>query len=305
MSALSEIESEGENCVILFRGSGEIRNDSQTETMIGRYARDINVIYLGVGIIKPLLNAIAIGIAFRIFGKVKVVNTGDYRSRIGNIIIKLAKADRVVILDDGVAILNLCFGDVNGSLTVGEGVNKINCGKNLEISTLLRVSGDNKVLVRHNPIKEWIKRHQREVKTVNQNLVYVIGSKVVEEGIMTYQAYSDICNKVLNRIPQDSIVFYIPHRGESESKLKVIEEQFKFTVKKIALPIELFLAEAEVLPALVIGMISAALITVSECYDEIIVCAVKINSVDIKAEYLEGILNTESYIFKSSAIETI
>ncbi len=124
----------------------------------------------------------------------------------------------------------------------------------------------------------------REIKKVLSNLektneLYFLGQPLSEihPAIVAEETYFEYLKRIKLSFNQYALV-YIPHRDELDSKVKKIETDLEIKVKRINLPIELYLLSEVKRPSVLAGFITSALPNCKEIFgDELEIVAIRID----------------------------
>jgi hypothetical protein len=127
----------------------------------------------------------------------------------------------------------------------------------------------------------YFQKQQKKKIKLDLNKVYYFGSKSSEAGHLALDTELMILRFVIKRYNQYKIQ-YIPHRGESSSKLELIK-QLGYTVEPLGCPAELFFDETEVMPHTIISCYST---TLYSCFSRF--SNVNIISIDILTHIIDS-----------------
>lgn len=192
--------------------------------------------------------------------KINLIFLGNYTARLYRIIIKFFNHDQIYLLDDGVATLSIqnkfCQNDFYNLYTMFD---------------LPVYQGQE--IVTHN--FQGLKSFFSQKNVEKTDAVLVLGGKLSEVNIISSEYYTEILRKIKIKF-SDKIIYYIPHRGEDYEKLSYIESNLGFIIKKIDYPVELIFLDGT-LPTIIISFFSTALISLSEIYTDINICAVRLD----------------------------
>lgn len=234
------------NVTIVARMNGNQRNDSQLLEVAK--ALDLNVIkkilrphYIRRDIIKNFL------FIMKLLTRYDNYYFGSYHSKLLVFVRKFLSAEKIVMLDDGVATL----------LAQKDMAKK---GKAYNVFTFFDLT----------PLPL-----QKVEKHSFQNVVqflgvaerqkfghYFIGQKVVEVGIISSDLYASIVERA-SLMTEGNKLIYIPHRGESEEILRRLSFIKNLEIRVIDVPIELYFISKESPPMKVYSIMSTALNTLS------------------------------------------
>ena len=115
----------------------------------------------------------------------------------------------------------------------------------------------------------------RQELKINEDKVYFIGAKYVESNLMLENDYFHILEKIKEVYIQKELI-YIPHRGESESKLKDLKDK-GINIVYFSNIVEIELLYGRELPGLICGLTSSVLVNIPKIYPKIKVIAYKVN----------------------------
>ena len=197
----------------------------------------------------------------------------DFMKHLGNTI----TANALVLLDDGTATIELmnsyCHKKQDNLKLFIKHITKKYL-LNLKIETLNNIKF---FTVYNNPfLKESIitntyshlKNTQLVQKKVNPNIVYFLGSNIVESNSISFDAYLYYLQKVESYFKNKNI-YYLPHRRESEKKLALLTERLNFTITKPDTIIEFYLINnVSVLPGTITGFLCSALINLKYIFED-------------------------------------
>lgn len=224
------------------------------------------------------------GLLLRVFLKKVVqrvnffsIGVGDYRSGLARVIAGLFSCRNLILLDDGVASLGVYK-------VVGRKIVAQDFDQHSETHSVQKLFSLNKYFSRRSPSGNLLMHsflnlppspfwavEKGEISTVlsrarsgsgsvpvKVNAVFLLGSKVVEAGIINDGTYEDFCCLVA----KDYVgfeVFYLPHREESDEKIARICRAHGFKLLILDLPFEVELGGLNWLPGHIVSLYSASL----------------------------------------------
>jgi hypothetical protein len=153
-----------------------------------------------------------------------------------------------------------------------------------------------------------IKHGYREVKKLikgmaKTNQVFLLGQPLSEihPEILTEESYFNYLAGIKHYFSGNELI-YIPHRDELEEKLLRIESQADIPVKRIDLPVELFLLNQVQKPSVIAGFITSALPNCKEIFgSEVEIVSIRLDSNKIISKsMLAAVESTYTYFEKIS-----
>jgi hypothetical protein len=127
----------------------------------------------------------------------------------------------------------------------------------------------------------YFQRKQSKEIRLNPKIVYYFGSKSSEAGHLTLETELMILRFVIEKYNKYSIQ-YIPHRGESASKLELIGK-LGYAVEPLGRPAELFFDETDIMPHTIISCYSTTLYSCFSRFNN-----VNIIAIDILSHLIDG-----------------
>lgn len=141
----------------------------------------------------------------------------------------------------------------------------------------------------------WLQSQLTSSKKVSKDIVFVLGTNVVNGGIMKFEDYYITLQKI-NNFYNDKELIYIPHGRESESHLELIESNLRWSIRKNKYNVELDFMINEEIPNTIVGTITTALITLKLIYkDEVKVDFFNFNPIAIFNDKKQSIKNVVNY----------
>ena len=119
--------------------------------------------------------------------------------------------------------------------------------------------------------------------TVKREVLF-IGSKMSEIGVLSEGAYMHLMGQIAKRFSQETLI-YIPHRGESETKLDKLSKIKNLRIKSLSYPVELLAIFDPISPKTIASFYSTALITLSKIY--------QVETIAFKFDYSRSLNATE------------
>ena len=107
-----------------------------------------------------------------------------------------------------------------------------------------------------------LKKQNQKLSSMHGN--YIVGSIIVELGLLTFKEYDELIKKVV--INNDSPIYYIPHRREDKNKICNLSSYPLLTILNSKLTIELDFIINGMNPKSIWGFGSAALYTLHKLY---------------------------------------
>ena len=170
---------------------------------------------------------------------------GDENSIIFKLIRNFIGKDKIILLDDGVATLNTKLeNQLYRRFTIFK--NGAMCNVN-----------------EFRNIGNFINRG-----TERNNVHLIVGSKFVEEGIITRECYFKVLKKMIKTQDKNKDFIYVPHRGESVDNLERIKNDLGLHVVKTSLPIEFIRYELGIVPMTVHTILSTSIFSMQLIYKE-------------------------------------
>ena len=99
--------------------------------------------------------------------------------------------------------------------------------------------------------------------TINKNEICFIGSPYLEDGLIEKNLYHSYVSKIADDY-RGKTIKYFPHRREKDKNLRILKENYKFSIIQIDLPIELYFLEKKMSPEIILGFTTAALLNLKK-----------------------------------------
>lgn len=136
-------------------------------------------------------------------------------------------------------------------------------------------------------------------QVIDKNKIAFIGQDFVRTGYLKKEDYYNVLKSISKR-HSENIIYYYPHRGETDIELDEIAKQFSnFCIKKIDTTFEIYLIEEEYLPYKIISCWSTVLIIMNSLYNNISLESIFIDSKKL-IKNQNNILETYLYFQKES-----
>lgn len=116
---------------------------------------------------------------------------------------------------------------------------------------------------------KWFQSFSKDTSSFKKedNIIYIIGSALVTDKIISMDYYIKFLNKIKNKFPKKDIV-YILHRRETSDQIKKIKQQTELNIKKNKYIIEIDFFMNEITPTHVVSYVSTALFTLKKLYNK-------------------------------------
>ncbi|WP_348799457.1 hypothetical protein [Flavobacterium adhaerens] len=215
---------------------------------------------------------------------------GDYRPdfmiHFGNIV----KCNKLIILDDGTATIDIMKDYLNVDkkrklkFFLKKYLFDFKLNKNNDVEFFSIYSN---LLLNHKIIHNSYQYFREETiaRSINENKVIFLGSCIVELRAIEQDKYFLYLSKIKEYFSNKEII-YIPHRRESELKLELIENEMNIKIEKTASIIELYLIKTKNLPFAVTGFFCSALLNLNILFDgKILINSFYINNDDFNEKY--------------------
>jgi len=125
-----------------------------------------------------------------------------------------------------------------------------------------------------------IKKFALKYKT-KKNVNIIIGSNYSELNIVKQKIYFKMLEVIKLKTKSSGELIYIPHRGENDEKLKLIQNYLGITVLKAKLPIELVNYEFGIMPLVVHSTTSTAMFSMKLIYEKSKFISYKFNNIHL------------------------
>tara|TARA_B110000908_G_C10221547_1_gene435635 strand:- start:646 stop:1695 length:1050 start_codon:yes stop_codon:yes gene_type:complete len=301
---------------LFVRKSSSERNNTQLDVMLQRDVFTLpwaKIVYLdGSSPFKLLLASIKLcAMLSLILFDVNKFSIGDFRSRFALSIVGKFRFKELCLLDDGVGSLGLYY-EKDGELVaspIEESSNatmsclaalksKVDAKWNrpeLILSTFLTLPESTHWIVKKTDLSFVFDQFRIASQTIDDSLVYIVGSKVVESGVVDAKIYDIFCKNVRLSQPTANII-YIAHREESEEKISHYEKDLGFNISRPKMPLEFLLCSIDILPSSVISLYSAALFTTRLIEPKLNVVSYVLAATDIPPKFLKPIKACYCYL---------
>jgi hypothetical protein len=246
-----------------------------------------------------------------VFSCINKFSIGDFRSRFAIGLVDKLKFNELCLLDDGVASLGLYSSssteitpsslddNTSQALLALKALKAKLSSKSVEskltVSTFLSLPKSRDWHVEKVDLSFIFDQFRVHSQSIDNSLVYLVGSKVVETGILDAATYDAFCQKVRNDKPTAKII-YIAHREEEAEKLKKYESELGFDVSRPEVPLEFLLCNLKTLPSSVISLYSAALFTSRLIEPRLEVVSYVLKSTDVPEKYSKVISSCYCYL---------
>lgn len=221
----------------------------------------------------------------RVHSDIDSVYVGNYRSAVMNHAVSALRPNNTVLLDDGIMTIGVSKERSVGSylmpapgflprttlLALGVRLSPIRA---LEMFTAYDVHGGPNDSVVH--CNFTYLKSKLSSRRSNEGVI-LVGSPVVEDGVMTFNAYIRALRSIVSNYT-NSPVTYFAHRRENSKGLEAISRAIDVVVERPQSCLELSLLEFDELPAKIVGLFSSALVTSS---------SLLANYVGVEAHYVQ------------------
>ncbi|WP_318439209.1 polysialyltransferase family glycosyltransferase [Photobacterium leiognathi] len=204
--------------------------------------------------------------------KVDRVMLGDYRNFFFILISRLLKFKEEILLDDGTIVVYLQYKYFRNSMIYED-----YCSFFRRI--ILRFVSNVKSVPNLYSIFElscWHDVNQvnyfvnvKKKNTIKSKDIYFFGSKYSECGLITLYDEIDALSKVYKKLKLDyeiDSIIYIPHRSDSDEKIKMINS-LGFTIKRLNLPAEAYFESLDSYPFVIAGFYTTVLYSLNYYFD--------------------------------------
>ena len=238
---------------VIVRLSGQEQNDKQIKNLI-KILNINNVNYITIRVKnRKLIDYYHLFInSFKYYFKnVDKVFIGNYDSGFFKLLLKQFKKSKIILLDDGTK-----------TLTIQKQFSENNFYNMFTMYDIKPVGKQTIYKNNYDHIFNMLQKH--EIK--KREYILFLGMKLSELNIIDEKDYIYFLNKIANFYSNKSII-YIPHRGESINKLKIIEKYISnISIKYLNYPVELYGLYEQEIPASVVSFYSTALLTMKNIY---------------------------------------
>lgn len=259
-----ELEAENEKNIYLVRLNKNERNNNQLREVLNLF--DItNFVFIRSYYKFSLVFYMPVLLIFATLSRRFYV--GDENSIFFRVLKRYISKEKLFLLDDGVATLSRDASRDYKRFTIFEGVSGI------------RNKLDNARL--------FIEKVDKSI-TVD----VIVGGKLVEEGICSFDTYESILAQMIDALKiNNNKIVYVPHRGENLEKLKGLGRKYGFDVYLNNLPIELIGFELQANVASVLSVLSTALFSMTLIYRDatIKVYPLKLSMINSRKPQIENL----------------
>lgn len=292
-----------ENNYLIIRETGEIRNQEQIDKILQYFPWD-NIITVKYDKYTQFFKFLILVVKFK-FYRVDKLFIGEFRSDIMWIFINNLQLDSVFLLDDGSHTIDVQNNSFMNLDKINNNINKLK--KNI-VKLFLLKNIDRKVLdlftiydfekkyygqrIIKNEFSFLQTRMLHQKRVEKDNIVYFIGSNMVENGMLDKEYFFSIMKKIKNYYTTKNLkLMYIPHRREDHIKLKNLDIELEY----FNLPIELEFLVTGKKPVHIASFASTALYTLKALYDIKNIDSFLINYDYLKKEYHEKFISIYEY----------
>lgn len=261
-----------------------VNNDTQILELIGDEWSEVYIQRSTVSTVVNLLGLMKflIVFGFRFKGKIDRYFIGEFRSLDMAILKSVILPKETILLDDGAFTITAQNYYIKNGISPYEKSKKykvLKCFLKRKFIPNLYTFFKFDVSLLPGQINYFEFPVRKEINT-NKKHVFFFGSKLSESQNMILADEIEVLSKVI-KIFSDYIVFYIPHRDESQDKLNLISK-LGFHLKILGKPAEIYFEEVDVMPEIVVSCYSTVLYT---CYLKFL--NVQLYSIDIESLLLK------------------
>ncbi|MBE2167289.1 MULTISPECIES: polysialyltransferase family glycosyltransferase [unclassified Cobetia] len=237
--------------------------------------------------------------------KVNNLCMGEFRSAWMHDIKERISPLNLYLSDDGAAIITVKKQYIDKGIhhvsKKKENIEHDNYSRPIIFTSFLNDSKKERII--HNDYR--ILRSKNDTKQVDDELVLYFGSKYSEGGIMSLENELSLIEKVNSYYSKkNKKLIYIPHRGDSEKKLSLIEGTLGVETNSLGLPAELYILTLNKMPWGIAGAYTSALISLKSIADFNSICSFKIPNEHLNPKHVDTINNVYEEYYKSG-IEVI
>jgi len=254
------------------------------------------------------------------YGKFSKVFIGEYRSWVQKKYLEILNPEEQYLLDDGNMTIELQKNYIPNNKKYVESKSLISTVDNLFQNTVLCFFDTEKKKKELNLFtcfnlesyssKQTIIKHSFAFskqlikdKILLKNTVYFFGSNISELGCISEEYEFELLKKIINRYKSMNIeVIYLPHRRESQKKLKKITKILGVELRISTYPAEIEFIMMDYIPEYIASMISTTLISVPKIVDFKNVTSFQLDYNKIEPYYLIDIRNSYDYYKKKLEI---
>ncbi|WP_457564273.1 polysialyltransferase family glycosyltransferase [Caminibacter sp.] len=234
--------------IIYIRLSGKYKNDLQLKKLAGFLKLD-NVKYFNINSSNKIAGIMQF-LLFNMKNSIKYADKlfiGNFESKILKMIMKKIDYKELILLDDGAKTIFL-----HSSFKE----------KPYDLFTMYDLKPYKGQKIYKNTLQK-IKNLLTSLE-IDDDTIMFIGSKLSEENIMEEKKYIEVLQKLSEKYKN---IIYVPHREESESKLKKIAEIKNIEIKPLDYPVEFYGFYEKTIPYKAVSFYSTALITLKKLYE--------------------------------------
>jgi len=203
---------------------------------------------------------------------------GDFRVQWKHYLRSVVRPDEVILIDDGSASVGV-FNDYlsNGELypkkdnALKEFFEKLlyfpfvlrrSSSDNFAVFTSYSFPETSDITIFHNDFSNLKSLFSSSEKSINNSLVWFIGSPYSEKGVLEYDYEVEFLATCIRWLEEKGLeVTYVAHRFDSCKKLAFIRRALGIKVKQLALPVEVYALSGEEVPGSVAAVYSSVLET--------------------------------------------
>ncbi|RYY02232.1 MAG: hypothetical protein EOO53_14475 [Gammaproteobacteria bacterium] len=291
ISAQEVAKTVSDKNILIIRKNGHARNEEQLDLILAKSkAQWTRVIQLKINRNSSFIHLLFSLNVFYLFylkiitlferGGINIVAIGDYRSGLWRRLYPLFFGKALWFLDDGIALINL-YHKKNNNLVFDEtllehesmGTSRYfieNSSQNSKVifKTFMNIEAPDPFTVENISLTSAFQSEKNKHQTIDNSLVYFVGSKAVDDGILSEADYLEICERGYKQF-SDKKVVYFPHREESQAMIDKIKDRFNFDIVRPILPLEFHICQQDIVPSYIAGISSTALCTIAEIYPHI------------------------------------
>ncbi len=266
--------------ILLVKYSSNKKNNMQITKILKMqkwdYIYNIQFIYSKIVFLPFIFTLIQLKLKYKYFNKIFI---GEFRSDYMWLYINNIKHEKSVLLDDGtltILVQNKYLEDINKynekrskskdfifSLFLFKNSNR----KMIDLFTMFKFKTYHNQILYHNNFN-FMNSKMSNCKLLPGDQVFFIGGDLVELKIISLDYFYE-CIDYIKKFyqQQNKTIIYLPHRGETNNKLEILENKFHFNITYFENPIELELLYKRILPVNIASFYSTALITLKNIYN--------------------------------------
>ncbi|PWC09725.1 hypothetical protein [Brenneria corticis] len=146
-------------------------------------------------------------------------------------------------------------------------------------------------------------KKKKQVSCKVGSFAIIIGTPLVEKGIINFGLYEKIINNISSHMKSKSMdIIYIPHRAEGQ-----LLDRYDSDIKIMTLDksVEDYFKELISFPSFVFSFYSTALVNLSEVYKGPSFYSILLDENDIESNFKSIVLNSYEYIFSLNSIKVV